>query len=171
MALNNKSRRPKVACEISAERIVAARAGDAALTLEAATTSTLPAGAVVPGLQQTNVAVRETLVTVLREALDTVAGRSRDITLVVPDSTARIILLDFDTLPDKSKEADAVVRFRLKKSLPFDVEQSSVSFDRQSTGNQIRVVAAVMPRNVLDEYESVTREAGYNPGAVVPYFI
>lgn len=167
----NNNPRPRVACEISAERIVAARSADAALTLEAATTSTLPAGTVVPGLQQTNIAVRETLVSALREALNTVAGRSRDITLVVPDSTARIILMDFDTLPDKPKEADAVVRFRLKKSLPFDVEQSSVSFDRQGSGNQVRVVAAVMPRNVLDEYESATREAGYNPGAVVPSMI
>jgi type IV pilus assembly protein PilM len=81
------------------------------------------------------------------------------------------MLLDFDTLPDKPKEADAVVRFRLKKSLPFDVEQSSVSFDRQGSGNQVRVVAAVMPRNILEEYESATREAGYNPGAVVPSMI
>jgi type IV pilus assembly protein PilM len=170
MAAHNQPR-PRVACEISAERIVAARAADAALTLEAATTSTLPAGAVVPGLQQTNVAVREALVSALRQALDAVAGRSRDITLVVPDSTARIILLDFDTLPDKSRDADAVVRFRLKKSLPFDVEQSAVSFDRQGSGEQIRVVAAVMPRHVLEEYESAAREAGYNPGSVVPSMI
>ncbi len=167
----SKNPRPKVACEISAERIVAARGADAALTLEAATTAALAPGTVVPGLQQANMAARETVVSALREALDTVAHRSRDITLVVPDSAARIILLDFDTLPEKPKEADAVVRFRLKKSLPFDVEHSSVSFDRQGSGNQVRVVAAVMPRTVLEEYESVIREAGYNPGAVVPSMI
>ena len=61
-----------------------------------------------------------------------------------------------------------MVRFRLKKSLPFDVDQSSVSFERQGSGNQIRVVAAVTPRHVLDEYESLVREAGYNPGTVLP---
>lgn len=167
----NKNPRPRVACEISAERVVAARAADAALTLEAAIAATIPAGTVVPGLQQTNVAAREALVAALREALNAVAARSRDITLVVPDSTARIILLDFDTLPDKPQEADAVVRFRLKKSLPFDVEHSSVSFDRQGSGDQIRVVAAVMPRNVLEEYESAALEAGYNPGSVLPSMI
>ncbi len=125
----------------------------------------------MPGLQQTNIAARETLVSALRESLSAVAGRSRDILLVIPDATTRIMLLDFDTLPDKPEEADAVVRFRLKKSLPFDVEQSSVSFDRQGSGNQVRVVAAVTPRNVLEEYESAVREAGYNPGAVVPSMI
>ena len=81
------------------------------------------------------------------------------------------MLLDFDTLPDKQQEADAVVRFRLKKSLPFDVDQSSVSFDRQGTSNPVRVVAAVTPRAVLEEYESLVREAGYNPGTVLPSMI
>jgi type IV pilus assembly protein PilM len=170
MAANNLHR-PRVACEISAERVVAARAADAALTLEAATAAALPAGSVVPGLQQANVATREALLAALHESLDSVAGRSRDITLVIPDATARIMLLDFDTLPDKPQDADAVVRFRLKKSLPFDVEHSAVSFDRQGSGSPIRVVAAVMPRNILEEYESAAREAGYNPGAVLPSMI
>jgi type IV pilus assembly protein PilM len=33
------------------------------------------------------------------------------------------------------------------------------------------VVAAVMPRNVLEEYESAALEAGYNPGSVLPSMI
>ena len=78
------------------------------------------------------------------------------------------MLLDFETFPDKPADADAVVRVRLKKSLPFDVEQASVSYDRQGTGTPVRVVAAVTPRAVLEEYESVVRETGYNPGAVLP---
>jgi type IV pilus assembly protein PilM len=61
-----------------------------------------------------------------------------------------------------------VVRFRLKKSLPFDVDHSSLSFDRQGGGDAIRVVAAITPRSVLDEYEAVVREAGYNPGTILP---
>ena len=171
MSGNGNIPRPRVACEISAERVVAARAADAALTLEAATTSALPTGTVTPGLQQANIATREELVTALKQSLDAVAARSRDITLVIPDATARIMLLDFDTLPDKPLEADAVVRFRLKKSLPFDVEHSAVSFDRQGSGTPVRVIAAVIPRPVLDEYESVIRDAGYNPGAVLPSMI
>jgi type IV pilus assembly protein PilM len=64
-----------------------------------------------------------------------------------------------------------VVRFRLKKSLPFDVDASAVSFDRQTVENGVRVVAAVTPRSVLEEYELVVRDAGYNPGAVLPSMI
>jgi type IV pilus assembly protein PilM len=134
-------------------------------------TQSLPAGTVTPGLQHANVAARDALVSVLRESLAPVAGRSRDITLIIPDASTRILLLDFDTLPEKPQDADSVVRFRLKKSLPFDVDTSSVSFDRQPADNGVRVVAAVTPKSVLEEYESVVRDAGYNPGAVLPSMI
>ena len=160
-----------MACEISAERVVAARAPLGAQVLEAASAQSLPLGTVTPGLQQANIASREALVTALRDSLAAVAGRSRDITLVIPDATTRILLLDFDTLPDKPQDAESVVRFRLKKSLPFDVDGCSVSFDRQSAENGIQVVAAVTPRSVVEEYESVVRNAGYNPGAVLPSMI
>jgi type IV pilus assembly protein PilM len=163
--------RPRVACEISAERVVAGRAGEGAQTLQAAAARAIPDGALVPGLQQANVTARGPLVAALRDALSAVAGRTRDVCLVIPDSTTRIMLLDFDTLPAKAEEADAVVRFRLKKSLPFEVEQSAVSFDRQGTADPVRLVAAVTPRNILEEYESLVREAGYNPGAVLPSMI
>jgi len=167
MAGSNSSR-PRVACEVSAERVVAARAAEGALSLEAVSAQGLSSGTVTPGLQHANVTGREALVSVLRDALAAVTGRSRDITLVIPDASTRILLLDFDTLPEKPQDADSIVRFRLKKSLPFDVDTSSVSFDRQPADNGVRVVAAVTPKSVLEEYESVVRDAGYNPGAVLP---
>jgi type IV pilus assembly protein PilM len=163
--------RPNLACEISADVVVAARAGEGGTTLEAAGAQKLAAGALSPGLTQANVAARETLITALQDSLAAVSTRSGDLCLIIPDAATRIMLLDFDTLPDKQQEADAVVRFRLKKSLPFDVDQSSVSFDRQGTSNPVRVVAAVTPRAVLEEYESLVREAGYNPGTVLPSMI
>jgi type IV pilus assembly protein PilM len=151
--------------------VVAARALVHAQILEAVHERALPSGTMTPGLQHTNVSARDELVTALRDSLASVAGRSRDITLIIPDASTRIVLLDFDTLPDKAQDADSVVRFRLKKSLPFDVDASAVSFDRQTVENGVRVVAAVTPRSVLEEYELVVRDAGYNPGAVLPSMI
>jgi type IV pilus assembly protein PilM len=160
--------RPRVACEISADRIIAVRAGDGGGELQAAAAAVLPEGLLAPGLQQANIPDRAKLVPVLRDSLAAVAGRGRDICLVVPDATTRVMLLDFESFPEKQQDADAVVRFRLKKSLPFDVEHSAVSFERQGTSLPVRVVAAVSPRSVLEEYESLVREAGYNPGSVLP---
>jgi len=163
--------RPRIACEISADRIVAARAAEGGANLEAAVVAALPPGLLTPGLLQANIPERAKAVPILRDSLAAVSARSRDICLIIPDATTRVMLLDFETLPEKHQDADAVVRFRLKKSLPFDVEHAAVSFDRQGTSTPIRVVAAVTPRSVLDEYESLVREAGYNAGAVLPSMV
>jgi len=169
--IGNNNSRPRIACEVSAERVVAARAAQSARVLEAVSTRNLAPGTVTPGLQHANVAVRDALVTAVRDVLSSVTLRSHDITLVIPDASTRILLLDFDTLPDKVQDADSVVRFRLKKSLPFDVDASAVSFDRYAVANGVRVVAAVTPRTVLEEFEAAARDAGYNPGAVLPSMI
>jgi type IV pilus assembly protein PilM len=168
---NTNIPRPRVACEISAERVVAARAADKMAALESATSQNMPSGALAPGMHQANLAARAPIVTAVRESLEIVSARSRDVILIIPDATTRIILLDFDTLPDKPEDAEGVVRFRLKKSVPFDVDQSAVAFDRHTVGSGLRVIAAVTPRSVLDEYESAVREAGYNPGTVMPSMI
>jgi type IV pilus assembly protein PilM len=168
VSTSSRTARPRVACEVSAERVVAARIADSGTTLESAATATLSPGLLTPGLLQANIPERAKVAPFLRDALTAVASRSRDICLIIPDATTRVMLLEFETLPEKHQDADAVVRFRLKKSLPFEVEDAAVSFDRQGKGTPIRVIAAVTPRSVLEEYESLVREAGYNPGAVFP---
>jgi len=165
--------RPRLAVELRAEGVVAARAEDATALLVAVSRASLPEGAVVTGLKAANVADRAAVVSALRRTLEAVAekasGRGREVTLIVPDAAVRVLLLDFDSLPGKLAEALPVVRFRLKKMLPFEAEDASVSYQVMSTGKSgVRVVAVAMPRDVLIEYESVIREAGFEPGAVLP---
>ena len=46
---------------------------------------------------------------------------------MIPDAAVRVLLLDFDTLPEKTTEAEPIVRFRLRKSVPFDADQPKVT--------------------------------------------
>jgi type IV pilus assembly protein PilM len=159
---------PRIACEIAAERVIAARANDAGTAIDVLSTRTLPAGALVPGLGTANVVNASVVRDAVADALNAVSGRSREVIAILPDSSVRIVLLDFDSLPDKQHEADPVVRFRLKKSLPFDIEDSALSYDTHRANGTVRVVAAVTPTAVREEYENIFRNAGFNPGVVVP---
>ena len=108
----------------------------------------------------------------LRRSLENVGARAHarngDLTLVIPDAAVRVLLLDFDSLPNKLSEALPIVRFRLKKLLPFEADDAMVSFQIMSTSRTVvRVLAVAIPRDVLSEYESVAREAGFEPGAVL----
>jgi type IV pilus assembly protein PilM len=149
--------RPRLACELRAEGVVAARAEDAAGVLAAVSRA---------GVAEDS---RAATVGAMRKALEAVSLKTRDVTLVVPDAAVRVLLLDFDTLPGKAVEALPVVRFRLKKLLPFDADDAAVSYQVMATAKDaLQVLAVAMPREVLADYEGMVREAGFEPGAVLP---
>lgn len=160
--------RPTVACEIRPEGVIAARGGkkhgETVLAF-----APLHEGAVAAGLKVPNLMDAQAVRSALQSALGDINARTGAITLVVPDASARVLLLDFDALPGKRQEALSVVRFRVRKMVPFDVEGAAVSYQVMSAKDgQLNVLVTVMPREVLEEYESAVREAGYEPGAVLP---
>src|SRR6266436_6023403 len=161
-------RRPTLACEIAADRVLAGRAADAGRMVEMASARELAPGSVVPDLMEANLRDGTAIRQAIESALGGVGGRSRDVIAILPDTSVRVVLLDFESLPTKRDEAEAVVRFRLKKSLPFDVDKAKVSYHAERATTGMRVIAAVALSSVIEEYESLFREAGYNPGVVLP---
>lgn len=157
----------RLACEIAGDQVLAGRVAERNSTLECNSYELKP-GSVVPDLLESNIRNRTAVFQTVRDALDSLASRSRDVIAVLPDPAVRVVLLDFEALPSDRQEAEAVVRFRLKKSLPFDVEKAKVSYHAHASNGGVRAVAAVALNSVLEEYESVFREAGYNPGIVLP---
>ena len=57
--------------------------------------------------------------------------RKRRAALILPDYCARIAVLDFDNFPTDPAEQLALLRFRMKKSVPFDVDSAIVSYAAQ----------------------------------------
>jgi type IV pilus assembly protein PilM len=168
MSSGNNPAKPKLACEIAADRVLVGRLGVDGRTLEACAARELAPGSVVPDLVEGNLRQREAVSEAVHEMLSSVAGRAHDVIAVVPDAAVRVVLLEFDTLPSDSEEASGVVRFRMKKSLPFDVDKARVSYHAQKTAEGVRVVAAVALASVLEDYEVAVRQAGFSPGVVVP---
>ena len=166
--------RPRLAVEVKSEEVVAARAEEAGQTLlTAAARTPLPGALVRPSLHSGNLVDAAVVSASIRRVLESMAthgkDRSRYVTVILPDSAARVLLLDFDEFPAKPAEALAVVRFRLKKLLPFEVDHGVVTYQVMSaTRGAIRVLAVAIPCDVLAEYEGVVSAAGYLPGAVLP---
>src|SRR5579872_4564519 len=160
--------KPKLACEISADRVLAGRVIDDGTGLESSAARELAPGSVVPDLVENNLRQRDVVRSGIEDALGSVAGRSHDVIAIVPDAAVRVMLVEFDTLPSDQEEALGVVRFRLKKSLPFDVDRAKVSYHAQKIGNEVKVVAAVALGSVIEDYEAAFRDAGFAPGVILP---
>jgi type IV pilus assembly protein PilM len=168
MAILSKSPKPRLACEIAADRVLVGKLGEDRHSLEACGARELAPGSVVPDLVEGNLRQRSAVVDAVQDALGSLPGRTHDVIAVVPDAAVRVVLVEFDTLPADAEEAAGVVRFRLKKSLPFDVDKTKVSYHAQKSSDGLRVVAAVALATVVEEYETAFREAGFSPGVVLP---
>lgn len=174
VAGNRSGGRPPAAVELSPEGVLAAalpaagsrRGGSAAGCVYAF--APLPPGLLVPSLDEPNLREPEAVALAIRLALSEVAPRTRAVTLVLPDTLVRVFVLDFDSMPAKASEAVSVVRFRLRKMVPFDVEVAGVSYQILAQNeSECKVLAAVVPGPILAEYEAAVRGAGYEPGAVI----
>jgi len=151
---------PEFAFEISADGIAMSRTRPPATTTYAA----LPEGALVTSPIKENIADLPAFTAAVRKLVPASGGR-RSAALILPDNAMRLAVLEFENLPDKEQEKMALVRFRLRKTLPFDVDAAAVSYHVQS-GN--KVLVAVTPAEVIAQYEAPFREAGLQPGVVIP---
>jgi type IV pilus assembly protein PilM len=164
---STKVRGPRVACEFNAAHIAVGRAAGTS-QLDISAVRPLPAGALAPNHAGQNIVNYSAVRSTLQDAMQVLGGRPRDMILILPDGACRVVLLDFETVPEKREDADAIVRFRLKKTLPFDVERARVSWQVQNEGGKLLLAVAVVFGAVLEEYESVLREMGISPGVVLP---
>lgn len=163
----NAELRPRLACEITPEGVIAGRAAQSAP--QALSFAPLPEGALLANWKTANLADPQAVSAALERALTDAGARDRALTVVVPDAVARVLLLDFDTLPTRAQDALPIIRFRLRKLLPFEADHAAISYQVMTrSGEQVRVLAVAMPAAVLAEYESAVRAARYEPGAVLP---
>ena len=94
--------------------------------------------------------------------------------VILPDFSSRVAVLSFDQFPADPKEQLSLVRFRMKKSVPFDVESAVVSYHIQAVSKQAAgkgkgrtdVVVALAALEIVARYEAAFRSAGLHPGQV-----
>jgi len=98
-------------------------------------------------------------------------AKRRPAAIILPDYAARVSLLDFDSFPSSPEEQLPLVRFRVKKTIPFDIDSAAVSYWAQPASTKagakkIEVVAVTVAMEILARYEAVFRTANLYPGEV-----
>ena len=168
MASLRESAAPAVAVEIAAGRVSAAslewRGGQPVVATHAS--EPLPEGALVPSLTAVNAHDRPAVQGALSRVLEQM-GRPRRIGLILPDVVAKVSLVRFEQVPPKPQDLDQLVRWQVRKSAPFAIEDAQVSHVpgiRAEDGQEFIVTLA--KRDVIQEYENLCAEAGAHAGLV-----
>ncbi len=89
--------------------------------------------------------------------------------LIIPDYAVRMAVLDFEEFPAGETERQALLRFRLRKSVPFHIEEANLAYSIQSqSAKRIEVLAVAIARPILSEYELLLTDVGFRVGLVMP---
>jgi type IV pilus assembly protein PilM len=129
----------------------------------------LPEGTLVPSPIEDNIRQPEKIAALLHKVVPQGPRKRVPAALILPDYAARVSVLDFDSFPSAPEEQLSLVKFRVKKTIPFDIESAAVSYASQpgSTSKaKIEVVAVTVALEVLARYEALFRNAGFHPGEI-----
>jgi type IV pilus assembly protein PilM len=160
---------PDAALELAPDSVsgavVSARGSET--TVQSFAFEPLPAGALVPSLTGQNLVDRAAVVAAIKAVIDRI-GRPKKVALVVPDLATRVSLVRFDQLPASRDDLDQLIRWQVKKSAPFPIEEASLTWTpgSQAIDGGHEFVVALARRDVIREYESACESAGLHAGLV-----
>ncbi|GAB4226498.1 MAG: hypothetical protein Kow0062_28630 [Acidobacteriota bacterium] len=166
-----RPRYPLVGVELRPDAVIAARVGrrKGAWHLEGTGRAALPDGTIETGPVGGELRDGEALVAAVREALAAAGaeGTTR-ISLAVPDALARMFVVDVRDLPAAHAQADEMIRFRIRKSIPFPLSEARLAWHNlgRFEDGHIHVLVAVAPEQGVGQIERTLEAAGLRTGLV-----
>ena len=158
---------PPLAVEIAPDRISLVRCSHRG-SVEGLAVEALPSGALVPSAVESNTVDLPAVQSALQRACDQLDVREGDAALLVPDPVIRVFVQHFEEFPRSPQEASPLLRWKLKKSVPFGVEEILLSYVRQAPREKgVNVVTALARISVVREYEDALRAVNLRPGIVL----
>lgn len=144
--------------------------GSEALELVAAVSVPLPEGVMGSGPLGAPLADAESLKTALGILLERIGGRIERASLVLPDAWARAFVIELGDLPDEEPQRSEVLRFKLKRLVPFRVEELRVAAARLAplAGQQeaLRALVVFASELMCGGLERVFAEHGVRLGQI-----
>jgi type IV pilus assembly protein PilM len=157
---------PHLAIEFAPDRVAAARwKGN---TVDEFSVESLPPAALVPSAVEPNVINASAVKTAMANIVGRLRARDQDVALILPDPVIRVFVQHFDEFPRSPQEAIPMLRWKLKKSIPFDADETVISFMRQpARAEGVDVVTALARLRIVREYEALAEGASLFPGVIL----
>jgi type IV pilus assembly protein PilM len=156
-----------LAIEMTPDRVAAARWSRAG-SLDGYAVESLPAGALIPSAVETNIVNGAAVKAAVGGVCERLRSRDEDVAMIVPDTVIRVFVQHFEDFPRSEEEAVPMLRWKLKKSVPFEADETLISFMRQAPRESgLDVVTALARLRIIREYEALVEGVGLHPGVVM----
>lgn len=158
--------RPAVAIEIASNRISAVRVSRTG-NVEQFATEPVAAGMIVPSAVNPNIVDSAGVQAAMSRACDRVRVAEEHAAVLLPDPVIRAFVQHFDEFPRAREEAVPLLQWKLKKSIPFEMADSILSYVPQaSPKGGFDVVTTIARLRIVREYEELVESVGLNAGVV-----
>lgn len=158
---------PPVAMEIAADRVAVARWSRSGAP-DAFAVELFPPGAVIPSAVENNLVNSGAAKNAVTKACDRLRTKGEDVALILPDPVIRVFVQHFEDFPRSPEEAIPLLRWKLKKSVPFEADETIISYFRQAPRDAgVDIVTALARLRIVREYESLAEGVGLQPGVVL----
>ena len=125
-----------------------------------------------PSLIDENIKDAENFKAVIRGLFNSAGINSRNISLALPDSSVKVSFLEFGDIPDDRGKIIELIKWNLKKTLPFPPDEASVDFQIIDTPSKesrsYRLLVALTRKAVLAQYESLLNACNLYPDVIAP---
>src|SRR6202048_1569455 len=157
---------PPLAIDFAPDRVAAARGKETPWDEPPA--ETCPPAALVPSAVEANVINASALKSAMANIVSRLRARDQDGALILPDPVIRVFVQHFDEFPRSSQEAIPMLRWKLKKSIPFEADETLISYMRQSPREDgVDIVTALSRLRIVREYEALAESLELRPGVVL----
>ena len=119
-------------------------------------------------LREQNVINPAHFVSKIREGyLKLLVGTGR-ISVSLPDTIGRVFVLDLETRFKARAEGADMVRWKLKKSFPFDINEMHLDYQvlQERDSGEVSTLVSLISRQVVNQYEGLLAEAGLEPNRI-----
>jgi type IV pilus assembly protein PilM len=124
-----------------------------------------PEGIIQTSFKELNVTDPVRFVKTIRETCLKLLSPLTRVSLSLPDSAGRVMLLDLETRFRSRQEGVDIIRWKLKKNFPLDIENIFLDYQilkESETGGMLTLVS-VITKQVITQYEDLLLEAGLEP--------
>jgi hypothetical protein len=155
-----KPQAPLWACEVTAKHLIVAGVNGRRTRVAQTAVSDVPDSGNIAALRP-----------VVRQLLSQVGFKGSEIAVVVPDEIARISFLTAEKPSKNAEEQRSFIRWKLKKSVPFDVDTAQIAYrilGPHPGGSGVNILVALTPTALIQEYETLFDELDVQAGIVIP---
>lgn len=125
-------------------------------------------GIVRSSLREPNILDPNAFVDHLKSGHNLLLHNSKYLSVTLPDSVGRVILMNMEGRFKSRSEALDMIRWKLKKSIPFDISNTRLDYQllKICENGEMALLVSIASNTVIGQYEELILSAGFIPSQI-----